>query len=106
MATRQFRHDRPTSLEGHEDAFEHRDYATALTEILTTAEPPSTVGLFGPWGVGKSSILLDVKRRLSNGWAFVLFDAWRYEGDALRRHFLKEAASQLKSAGQLHSGYD
>lgn len=96
--------DDPDSLSV--DAFGHRDYADALVSILTGASPPPTVGVFGQWGVGKSTIIGAIQQRLQKtSTAFVYFDAWRYEGDSLRRQFLSEAARQLDKEKRLNS-YD
>jgi hypothetical protein len=87
------------------DAFGHRDYAAAIASAVSQAEPPFTLGLFGPWGVGKTTILEETARRLPPTCAFAIFDAWRYERDALRRQFLSEVSRQLMEADQL-DGYD
>ncbi|MFF2051845.1 P-loop NTPase fold protein [Leifsonia sp. NPDC058194] len=70
--------DVPTSRPGL--GFE--DYAEALAEaIFSAAEPQFTVGLYGKWGSGKSSLLKAIERLLGDR-ADVLtveFDAWRYQ---------------------------
>lgn len=92
--------DEPDPLSS--DAFGHGDYADALHSIVTDSSPPLAVGLFGPWGVGKSSIIGALQGRLDgSGTAFVYFDAWRYEEDSLRRQFLLDVASDLKKDGHL-----
>lgn len=99
--------DRPARLgEGGEDAFGHDDYAAAAAETLIAAAAPFTLGIFGDWGVGKTTIIRGIGSRVrSRGLAFVEFDVWRYEGDALRRQFLREVAQQLKDRGQLPRRY-
>jgi hypothetical protein len=86
--------DTPVSLDA-DDPFAHRDLAVALGSTLSQARAPFTVGLFGPWGSGKSSVLLDVPKHLGRDCAWVTFDAWRYDGDTLRRNFLRELAEDL-----------
>jgi KAP family P-loop domain len=100
-----FVRDDPDSLGA--DAFGHRDYADALLSIVRDPEPPGTVALFGPWGVGKSTIIGGMQKELEADPAigFVYFDAWRYEGDSLRRQLLTETAEQLDEGNQL-DGYD
>lgn len=95
----------PSTLTDETDAFGHRDYAAAIASAVSQAEPPFTLGLFGPWGVGKTTILEETGRRLPPACAFAIFDAWRYERDALRRQFLSEVSRQLMEADQL-DGYD
>ena len=88
-----------------QDAFGHRDYASAISEVLVEAESPFTLGLFGPWGVGKTIIINEARRLIGDKCASVVFDAWRYDGDALRRHFLRDVAQQLKAQGDLEDSY-
>lgn len=96
----------PTVLDDETDAFGHRDYAATIASVLAEAEPPFTLGLFGPWGLGKTTIIEEVGRRLPQDCAFAVFDAWRYEGDALRRHFLGEVSRQLLKSQELDDAYD
>lgn len=91
------------------DPFGHRDYAAAVVAALDALPPHFTMGLFGPWGSGKSTILEEVRRRITSERAdvksgFVLFDAWRYDGDSLRREFLKVSARSLRDQKLLDKG--
>jgi hypothetical protein len=96
--------DAPIPL-GDDDPFAHHDLASALGTTLSETSPPFTVGLFGDWGSGKSSVLLDLPRHLGEDCAFVTFDAWRYDGDTLRRNFLRELALALAKEDQLSPRY-
>ena len=40
-----------------EDAFGFADYARSLGEELAQADPPFTLGIFGRWGRGKTSLM-------------------------------------------------
>jgi len=74
--------------------------------MVNDSSPPPTIGVFGPWGVGKSTIIGALQARLRGSiTAFVYFDAWRYEGDSLRRQFLIDTAAQLKRDGRLQWSY-
>lgn len=68
------------------------------------------MGLFGPWGSGKSTILEEVGRQLREDQetetAFVMFDAWRFEGDSLRRELIREVGGSLKAQKALTDGFD
>src|SRR5687768_11034011 len=86
--------DEPSTLEA--DDFGHVSYAHVLVEALASGRQPLTIGLLGPWGVGKSSVIERAGRDLkAQGAAFVRFDAWRYDDVAMRRAFLREVADQL-----------
>lgn len=58
------------------------EYIEALADAVRGGEPPQfTVGLYGAWGSGKSSLLQGICHRLEQDELVipVLFDAWRYE---------------------------
>ncbi len=77
--------------------FGHLSIADTLKDIILKCPNPFTIGLFGKWGVGKTSIINVLKEKLlSEDVATVIFDIWKHEGDALRRTFLKETTNQLK----------
>ena len=107
MPQQPYLQDQREKLTDETDSFGHRDYATALVHALTHAAPPFTVGLFGAWGLGKSTILGEVENRLKDeGTTYVYFDAWRYEGEAFRREFLKDVARRLQEKGALDEKFD
>jgi KAP family P-loop domain len=90
-----FTRDEPIALDA--DVLGHRDYAQTLIDIVSDDDPPSTIGIFGPWGVGKSTIIGGLQDDLSDDIAFAYFDAWRYDGDSLRRQFLRDVTASLES---------
>ena len=49
--------------------------AERIADILRAIEPPFTISLSGSWGVGKTSLVEEVERRLP-GARIVLVDAW------------------------------
>jgi hypothetical protein len=61
-------------------ALEFSRWATVLAQIISTSEPRFAVGIFGPWGCGKTTLMeaiedtLDSRRTIS-----IRFNAWRYE---------------------------
>ncbi len=77
--------------------FGHEEIATALSKITSLCLAPFTIGLFGKWGSGKSTIVLALKDKLaSKSIPVVIFDVWKHQNDALRRTFLQECLVQLK----------
>jgi hypothetical protein len=98
--------DRPAKL-SEADAFSSIDYARAAADALLAADKTFTLGLFGDWGLGKTTILGGVGEIVRTaGFGFVNFDVWRFEGDALRRQFIREVAEQLKQGGHLPRRYN
>jgi hypothetical protein len=91
--------DEPLSL-GDKEFFNfyHSSLAPALTKIIKSPNSPREIGIFGSWGTGKSTIIkmLQADKDLSHYPIFV-FDAWKYQDDALRRTFLIEFHDFLKN---------
>ncbi len=78
------------------DSFHHKAYAETLIKLVESNEPPLSIGLFGPWGTGKSTILNIVNGKVENkGFACVYFNAWKYAGDSFRRQFLLNVIEKL-----------
>jgi hypothetical protein len=52
-----------------------------LVEVIEQTKPPFTIGVFGEWGSGKTTLMTLVKRRLEERNAkTVWFNAWKYDG--------------------------
>lgn len=79
------------------DAFgAHSRISEAVAATILSDDPPRTVGLVGPWGSGKSTVVslleADLKRAApteSLPRVFV-YDAWLRQGEPPRRSFLEE----------------
>jgi len=79
------------------DLLDAKKYAITLQRIIENSKTPLTIGVFGEWGSGKSSIINTVKNNIDNNKIkFIVYDAWKYNRDSFRRMFLKELARQLK----------
>lgn len=60
-------------------------YASAIADAIRGGRPAQfTIGLYGPWGSGKSSLLAGLASSLETDTDVLVveFDAWRYESDA------------------------
>ena len=94
-----FLRDQPLKADDELETIEfgHKEISKTLVSIVEKCETPFTVGLFGKWGSGKSTIanLLAEDLKLK-GIPTVIFDVWKHEGVALRRAFLKDMVNQLK----------
>lgn len=82
-----------------DDHFKASTYVDALRRIVLNCPTPFHIGLFGKWGVGKSSIAGILGKELvkdnENKVAVVNFDAWKYAGDSLRREVLRAINAAL-----------
>lgn len=89
-------------------------YADMLVKTIESADKskPFTIGLFGEWGSGKSSVLKTAQNLLEAKpdykYRFVTYDAWKYAGDSFRRMFLYELQNELgvKPTEMLNRFYD
>jgi formylglycine-generating enzyme required for sulfatase activity len=85
--------DRPTN----EDALDFKPYADTLADICGTANTPITIGVFGSWGSGKTSLMQMVRDGLVDGFILSWFDAWKYDKEeTLWRAFLLSVLNDLK----------
>jgi len=103
--------DRPLESFDKEDRFHHRAYVEVLLKTVKELSPPFTLGVFGSWGVGKTSIANDLKNSIKSANELkevpvVSIDVWKYEGDSLRRQYLWDVQETLKSEKVLPKGYD
>jgi hypothetical protein len=98
---RNFIIDEEIELLDETDFLNTKVYAHTLQKIIQNAPPerPFTIGLFGEWGSGKSSIIKTVKEELKkkNDFKvkFAVFDAWKYSEDAFRRSFILSLSKEL-----------
>ncbi len=88
-----------------QDKFKHTHYVEVIKDILLKSETPLNIGLYGRWGVGKSSILSILKEELkkepfSRGFKYLFVDAWGLSGGSLKQEVLVELNSQLKKYSQ------
>ncbi|MER9299401.1 KAP family NTPase [Mesorhizobium sp. M0621] len=80
-----------------------RTAAALASAIRNFKDADRAIGLDGPWGSGKSSVVGIAERKLhqSNGngkinFSFFAFDIWKSQGSAFRRSFLEHFISWAK----------
>ena len=91
--------DKEINLE-KDDLLGAQPYVDTLSEIISKSKTPFTIGLFGGWGVGKSSIIKTIEDKYNNDLgsdvAVFTYDAWKYSNDSFRRTFLFELKEFFK----------
>lgn len=91
------------NLNGNDDLLETKKYANTLKEVIINSKTPFTIGLFGEWGSGKSSIVNtaqnDLETNSNKKIKFIKYDAWKYANDSFRRMFLKTVQNELNIEG-------
>src|SRR5579872_871309 len=84
------------------DAFAHAALAAALLRVLEDNPPPLSIGIFGKWGIGKSTVVnmlfRDIRQKADSDLFPVYFNAWKYSGDSFRRQFLIAVATIVYGA--------
>ena len=98
--------DEPLEHLDEEDKLHHKGYVRILLDAIKEMTPPFTLGIFGGWGVGKTSIVIDLLNSAKQDeelakTPIVHLDIWKYEGDSLRRQFLIDMQDELKNQGSL-----
>lgn len=81
------------------DFLKTKIYADNLSKIIKNSEPKKvfTIGLFGNWGTGKSSIIKTSQEDFDEKKIkFITYDAWQYVNDSFRRMFLRKLREELK----------
>jgi len=84
----------------NDDKFKHSHYVKVLKGILLRSETPINIGLYGKWGVGKSSIVHMLKEAIEKDeklkdFKYAEIDAWRLSDTSLRQGLLEEINAQL-----------
>lgn len=99
---RKFIPDKEINLLGGSDLLKTKVYADNLEKIInnTPSKEVFTIGLFGGWGTGKSSIINTskgvIEKQSKNKVKFIIYDAWKYSNDSFRRMFLLKLQQELK----------
>lgn len=86
-------------IELKEDEFGHKEFVNTLYESVKNCDLGINIGLFGRWGVGKTSIInLLFKRfeRKDQKIKCFFFDAWKYPSDSLRQELILEINKKYK----------
>lgn len=70
--------DRPA----HRDFLDREIYVAAIAALITNreTETPLTIGIYGPWGSGKSSFLTQLADLLAKHKNVAMFNPWRLSG--------------------------
>ncbi len=69
--------DNPTT----DDKLEFTSMAEVIEEVLLGTTPPFTIGIFGEWGSGKTSLMKMIEKHLRDKKVkTVWFNAWKYDG--------------------------
>ena len=61
---------------------DYPNYVKSISNFILNSHPQFTIGIFGDWGTGKTTILLNIQNELEKqGCNCVSFNPWRYENE-------------------------
>jgi len=94
-----------SDTESEKDYLNFGEVSQLAVDILTADNMlPVSVGVFGNWGAGKSSLLKLIEEKLDQDeekWIVIKFDAWLYQGyDDARAALLEIIATELIRAAE------
>jgi Flp pilus assembly protein TadD len=60
------------------------NYVESISDIIVNSRPQYTIGIYGEWGTGKSTLLKNIKQNLEikQDCTCLDFDAWQYEQES------------------------
>ena len=83
------------------DFFQREEFASRIAKVINSqnSEEGIVIGIYGPWGYGKTSVLNLIILRITDS-LVVKFNPWRYENqDQILQHFFNSSASALGQSG-------
>ncbi|MDG4833044.1 P-loop NTPase fold protein [Solwaraspora sp. WMMD1047] len=88
----------------NDDGLGFDTYSRILASAATNTRGPFTIGVFGEWGTGKTSLMRLIERRLDDdpNVVTVWFNAWRYEQE---EHPIIPLVGTIVRALEQHKGF-
>ncbi len=88
----------------NDDGLGFDTYSRILASAATNTRGPFTIGVFGEWGTGKTSLMRLIERRLADdpNVVTVWFNAWRYEQE---EHPIIPLVGTIVQALEKHKGF-
>lgn len=90
-----------SDLPTEKDGLDFAPYVNTLVEVITSpnTSTPLTLGIFGTWGSGKTSLMRMIEKGLPKSFRTTWFNAWMYDKeDTLWRVLLLHVLTALKEA--------
>lgn len=96
-----------------DDSLGFSPYVEAIKDFLInpSTKPPLTLSIEGPWGSGKSSFMMQLKKKLEdNGEYTVLFNSWRHDKEdtmwaAFALEFIRQLSRDLSIFQRIEAEY-
>lgn len=88
-------------LPTRQDALDFDPYVATLADLVASpmTHTPLTIGVFGDWGSGKTSLMQMMREKLPKDFHLAWFDAWKYEKETtIWRALLLQVLATLRAA--------
>jgi len=86
-------------LPSENDALDFTPYVETLVDVCSSASTPLTIGVFGTWGSGKTSLMKMVQKCLPGTFVTSWFNAWKYEKEqTIWRVLLLQVLTTIRTA--------
>lgn len=84
------------------------NYISTLSNIIESSKPRYTIGIFGEWGTGKSTLMDNMIETLQNQYNCMYFNAWRYEGEKRNATYplMLSILEKLVNTSAIHKGFE
>lgn len=74
-------------------------YVSVLKEMIANNEGKLTIGLYGTWGSGKSSIIKTLIKQIKNDYSFyhaIYYDSWKYSNESFKRKLIIDLCNSFE----------
>jgi energy-coupling factor transporter ATP-binding protein EcfA2 len=78
--------------------------ADAIAKVILETEPQLTLAIYGPWGVGKTTLLRAIHERISEQCVVAWFDMWEYQNQEHVIALLIDAIASALPSSKAASG--
>ena len=80
------------------DSFHFHDFVRELTGIILSIEStPFTIGIFGPWGSGKTTLMKLTENALGDRCRKIWFNPWKYDNkEAIWNALIQTLLNEMK----------
>ena len=80
-------------------------YSDAIVKMIKNSYPNFTIGIFGEWGTGKTTLMKSIEKKIGKNDQDIItvwFDAWKYENEKEAVNYIVSNESALNKYIKWH----